>query len=67
MKADRVFAIHNLEAREAVMVEPTACALHGTEVLDAKPGSDVLLFRGRTHRASAWRNWSNSTGPLALS
>ena len=26
------------------MVEPTACALHGTEVLDAKPGSDVLLF-----------------------
>lgn len=44
VKADRVFAIHNLEAREAVMVEPTACALHGTEVLDAKPGSDVLLF-----------------------
>jgi D-arabinitol dehydrogenase (NADP+) len=26
------------------MVEPTACALHGIEVLDAKPGSDVLLF-----------------------
>jgi D-arabinitol dehydrogenase (NADP+) len=44
VKADRVFAIHNLEAREAVMVEPTACALHGTEDLDAKPGSDVLLF-----------------------
>ena len=44
VKADRVFAINNLEAREAVMVEPTACALHGIEVLDAKPGSDVLLF-----------------------
>jgi D-arabinitol dehydrogenase (NADP+) len=26
------------------MVEPTACALHGIEVLDARPGSDVLLF-----------------------
>jgi len=44
IKADRVFAIQNLSAREAVMVEPTACAVHGTEVLDAKPGSDVLLF-----------------------
>jgi D-arabinitol dehydrogenase (NADP+) len=44
VKADRVFAIQNLSAREAVMVEPTACAVHGTEVLDAKPGSDVLLF-----------------------
>jgi D-arabinitol dehydrogenase (NADP+) len=44
VKADRVFAIHNLSAREAVMVEPTACAVHGTEVLDARPGSDVLLF-----------------------
>jgi D-arabinitol dehydrogenase (NADP+) len=44
VKADRVFAIQNLEPREAIMVEPTACALHGIEVLDAKPGSDVLLF-----------------------
>jgi D-arabinitol dehydrogenase (NADP+) len=44
VKADRVFAINNLSAREAVMVEPTACALHGIEVLDARPGSDVLLF-----------------------
>ena len=26
------------------MVEPTACAVHGLEVLAAKPGSDVLLF-----------------------
>jgi D-arabinitol dehydrogenase (NADP+) len=44
IKADRLFAIRNLQPREAVMVEPTACALHGIEVLDAKPGSDVLLF-----------------------
>ena len=26
------------------MVEPSACALHGMEVLAMKPGSDVLLF-----------------------
>jgi D-arabinitol dehydrogenase (NADP+) len=44
IKADRVFPIHNLKPREAIMVEPSACALHGIEVLDAKPGSDVLLF-----------------------
>lgn len=44
VKADRVFAIHNLKPREAIMVEPTACALHGIEVLDARPGSDVLLL-----------------------
>ena len=44
IKADRLFVIDHLSPREAVMVEPTACALHGTEVLDAKPGSDVLLF-----------------------
>jgi D-arabinitol dehydrogenase (NADP+) len=44
VKVDRVFAIRHLKIREAIMVEPTACALHGIEVLDAKPGSDVLLF-----------------------
>lgn len=44
IKADRLFVIDHLSPREAVMVEPAACALHGTEVLDAKPGSDVLLF-----------------------
>ena len=26
------------------MVEPTSCALHGMEVLDMQPGSDVLIF-----------------------
>ena len=44
IKADRVFPIERLSAREAVMVEPSACALHGMEVLDMKPGSSVLLF-----------------------
>jgi D-arabinitol dehydrogenase (NADP+) len=44
IKADRIFPISNLSPREAVMVEPTACAVHGMEVLAMKPGSDVLLF-----------------------
>jgi D-arabinitol dehydrogenase (NADP+) len=44
IKADRVFVINNLRPRQAIMVEPSACALHGMEVLAVKPGSDVLLF-----------------------
>jgi len=44
IKADRIFPIKNLSAREAIMVEPTSCAIHGVEVLNLKPGSDVLLF-----------------------
>ncbi len=28
----------------AVFAEPTACAIHGLDVLDARPGSDVLVF-----------------------
>ena len=44
IKGDRIFPIGKLSAREAVMVEPSACAVHGMEVLAMKPGSDVLLF-----------------------
>lgn len=44
ISGDRVFPIHHLSAKEAVMVEPTACAIHGMEVLQMKPGSEVLLF-----------------------
>jgi D-arabinitol dehydrogenase (NADP+) len=33
-----------LSWRQAVMVEPTACAVHGLDVLNPKPGCDVLLF-----------------------
>jgi D-arabinitol dehydrogenase (NADP+) len=44
IKAARVFKIAHLATREAVMVEPSACALHGMEVLEMRPGSDVLLF-----------------------
>ena len=44
VKAQDVFALRGLPWREAVMVEPTACAVHGVEVLDVKPGADVLMF-----------------------
>lgn len=44
VKARHVFALRSLPWREAVMVEPTACAVHGVTVLDMKPGADVLMF-----------------------
>ena len=44
VKARDVFALKSLPWREAVMVEPTACAVHGVTVLDVKPGADVLMF-----------------------
>lgn len=44
VNARHVFALRSLPWREAVMVEPTACAVHGVTVLDMKPGADVLMF-----------------------
>lgn len=44
IKAEKVFRVHNLSFEEAVMVEPTACAMHGMDVMAIKPGSEVLLF-----------------------
>lgn len=44
IKGEKVFPIRNLSWREAVMVEPTACAIHGMDVISLKPGSEVLLF-----------------------
>ena len=44
VKAVELFAVPTLPWREAVMVEPTACAVHGVTVLDVKPGADVLMF-----------------------
>ena len=44
VKASDVFAVTALSWREATMVEPTACAVHGMEVLDVKPGADMLMF-----------------------
>ncbi len=44
VRARDLFALRSLSWREAVMVEPTACAVHGVTVLDMKPGADVLMF-----------------------
>jgi len=42
--AEKCFPVDDLTPSMAVMTEPTACAIHGMDVLDMKPGSDVLLF-----------------------
>jgi D-arabinitol dehydrogenase (NADP+) len=67
IKADRIFPIGNLTSREAVMVEPTACAVHGMEVLAIKPGSDVLLFgAGPTGQVLAQLLKLNGAGRLVI-
>lgn len=42
--ADKCHPVDDLGADVAVMAEPTACALHGMDVLDLSPGADVLVF-----------------------
>jgi D-arabinitol dehydrogenase (NADP+) len=44
IKAEKVFRIDRLSWREAVMAEPTACAVHGVDRIGPRPGSEVLLF-----------------------
>ena len=67
IKADRIFPISNLSYREAVMVEPTSCAIHGMEVLAMKPGSDVLLFgAGPTGQVLAQLLKLNGAGRLVV-
>ena len=56
LRADCLFPIHRLLPREAIMVEPTACAIHGIEVLAAKPGSD-------THTGGRGRGAAAPAGP----
>ncbi|MFC4599792.1 zinc-dependent alcohol dehydrogenase family protein [Cohnella hongkongensis] len=41
---DKVFPLHELRYDQGVMVEPTACAVHGLDVIGVRPGDDVLLF-----------------------
>jgi D-arabinitol dehydrogenase (NADP+) len=42
---DKVFRISDrLTFEEAAFTEPTACAIHGMDVIDIHPGDDVLLF-----------------------
>lgn len=42
--AAQCFAVDDLAPDVAVFAEPTACAIHGMDVLDLRPGSDVLLI-----------------------
>ena len=42
--AHKCYAIDDLELDVAVMSEPTACAVHGVDILGLRPGADVLLF-----------------------
>lgn len=41
---DKLFPIESLSFEEASFAEPTACAIHGMDVIDVQPGDDVLLF-----------------------
>lgn len=42
---DKVFPIKSsLTFEEAAFTEPTACAIHGMDVIDVRPGDDVLMF-----------------------
>jgi D-arabinitol dehydrogenase (NADP+) len=42
--AGNVFAADDLPVEVAVLTEPTACAMHGMEILRPAPGADVLVF-----------------------
>jgi D-arabinitol dehydrogenase (NADP+) len=42
--AGQCFPVDDLPLDAAVMVEPTACAMHGLETLAVRPGSDALIF-----------------------
>lgn len=44
VRAEKCFAADDLPLEVAVMTEPTACAVHGMDVLGLRPGADVLLF-----------------------
>ncbi|MFH1538199.1 MAG: zinc-binding dehydrogenase, partial [bacterium] len=41
---DKVFKLEKLSFEEATLVEPTACVVHGMNVIDVQSGDDVLLF-----------------------
>ena len=42
--ASGVYAVDDLTPDVAVLAEPTACAVHGMEILAVRPGSSALLF-----------------------
>jgi D-arabinitol dehydrogenase (NADP+) len=40
----RCFAVDDLDPETAVFTEPVACVVHGLDVLELRPGDNVLLF-----------------------
>ncbi|OZM77464.1 zinc-dependent alcohol dehydrogenase family protein [Pseudonocardia sp. MH-G8] len=42
--AGKCHPVDDLEPEVAVLTEPLACVIHGLDVLDLRPGSDVLVF-----------------------
>jgi D-arabinitol dehydrogenase (NADP+) len=44
VRAEKCFPAGDLPPEVAVMTEPTACAIHGMDVLALRPGSDVLIW-----------------------
>jgi D-arabinitol dehydrogenase (NADP+) len=47
-RADKVFDADDLPIDLAVFAEPLACAVHGMDVLDLKPGADVVMIGSGT-------------------
>jgi D-arabinitol dehydrogenase (NADP+) len=47
-RADKVFPADDLPVDTAVLAEPLACAVHGMDVLDLKPGADVVMVGSGT-------------------
>ena len=43
-RAGRCVSVGNLDPAIAVFAEPAACAIHGMEILDARPGSTALVL-----------------------
>lgn len=46
--AAKVFDAGDLEPEVSVLAEPLACAIHGMDVLDLRPGADVLMIGSGT-------------------
>lgn len=44
VEAAKLYTIDDLDIDIAVFTEPTACAMHGVDVLALKPSSDVLIY-----------------------
>jgi len=47
-RADKCFAAEDLPPDVAVLAEPLACAVHGMDVLQLRPGADVVMIGSGT-------------------